>query len=94
MKSYRHEAKKWVGGLEVNFYERSLCKKLATTPALHSKAVLKHFKPLIVSFLLTGITITVSFQHECSSEFVKEYVSPVNIMKGHVSLIMKGVYYQ
>ena len=55
-----------------------------------------------MSFLL--ITITVSFQHECSNEFVKEYVSPVNIMKGRVSLIimnfnewfniMKGVYYQ
>ena len=39
-----------------------------------------------MSFLL--ITITVSFQHECSSEFVKEYVSPVNIMKGRVSPII------
>ena len=52
-------------------------------------------------------TITVSFQHEYFSEFVKEYVSAVNmniIMKGCVSPIkmnfnelfniMKGVYYQ
>ena len=55
-----------------------------------------------MSFL--PITITVSFQHEWSSEFVKEYVSPINIMKGRVSPIimnfnklfnvMKGVYYQ
>ena len=55
-----------------------------------------------MSFLL--IAITVSFQHECSSEFVKEYVSPVNIMNGRVSPIkmnfnerfniMKGVCYQ
>ena len=32
-----------------------------------------------------SITITVSFQHEYFSEFVKEYVSPVNI-----NIIMKG----
>ena len=31
LKSYRHEAKKWVGGLEVNFTKGT---NLATTPAL------------------------------------------------------------
>ena len=59
----------------------------------------------LVSSLL--ITITVSFQHEYFSEFVNEYVSPVNmniIMKGRVSPIkmnfndlfdiIKGMYYQ
>ena len=37
-----------------------------------------------------SLLITVSFQHEYFSEFVKEYVSPVNIniiMKGRVSPI-------
>ena len=28
LKSYRHEAKKWVGGLEANFHKRSLCVKI------------------------------------------------------------------
>ena len=29
LKSYRHEAKKWVGGLEANFHKRSLCVKFS-----------------------------------------------------------------
>ena len=29
LKSYRHDAKKWVGGLEVNFHKRSLCVKFS-----------------------------------------------------------------
>ena len=43
LKSYWHEAKKWVSGLEANFHERSLCVKFSQqAPALHSKVVLKH----------------------------------------------------
>ena len=29
LKSYRHEANKWVGGLEANFHKRSLCVKFS-----------------------------------------------------------------
>ena len=54
LKSYRHEAKMWMGGWDIGKFSQKVMHSvlnLAIAPALHSKAVLKHLA-LIVSFLL------------------------------------------